>query len=205
MGVSPASDFMNANEPTLEDALTLMETLHEGQVDHSGKPYKHHPRRVAANVRRIFPDAADDTVKAALLHDAIEDCGITADGLRQKGYSAQCVAIIQLVTKPIDDTRAYAQVISDLIDAGNIGAMQVKVADNADNLHPERRAELHARNPAKAELLAQRYWHSLEQLSAALKLDFKEVKRAIENAPSLEASKTTNTFASRSRVAPNTP
>lgn len=186
--INAKGNFLNAVEPSIEATIALMEQLHEGQVDHAGKEYKHHPLRVANNLRRLFPNVSDDVVKAALLHDVVEDCGVTAEFLQNKGYSADCIAMVYLVTKPDGDARPYDQVITDLIASGNKGAMMIKVADNMDNLHPERQEQLRQINPEKADRLRQKYLHSIERLSDALGLDFQQVLQQIKNSPKIEAT-----------------
>jgi len=127
-------------------------------------------------------------VKAALLHDAIEDCGIDADFLRQKGYSEDCIAMIGLVTKPENDTRSYAVVIDDLIASGNEGAIKIKIADNAENLHPERLKNLKETKPEKAATLEPRYHASIRKLCEAVNMSIDGVLRAIANSPAINTA-----------------
>lgn len=54
---------------------------HVGQFrKYTGEPYIVHPFRVAAKVLSL-PEATEDMVAAAYLHDVIEDCGVTAQQL----------------------------------------------------------------------------------------------------------------------------
>ena len=53
---------------------------HEGQFRRSGEPYITHPVAVATIVAELGLDA--QTVAAALLHDAVEDTGLTLDSIR---------------------------------------------------------------------------------------------------------------------------
>ena len=171
--------FTNAQsgQPTLQQTRHLAAFLHKGQRDHSGYDYIHHPARVANNVKRIMPDADDETMMIAWLHDTIEDCLIAhtqekkADILRQWGYSETVIQGVQRVTKPDGDTRPYEQVIDDLIATGDKRAMLVKLADNMDNLHPDRQAELAAINPEKAKRLKTRYIESVKKLSTSIGLN----------------------------------
>lgn len=172
----------------VESTYALIKELHSGQTDHSGKPYVAHPLRVARNVRAIDSQASDDVVMAAMLHDTIEDCGIDDEFLRQKGYSEECIAIVNLVTKPANDPRSYDQVIDDLISSGNKGAMIVKLADNMDNLHPARVADLTQKAPAKAERLGARYRASIEKLCAATGINSQNIYNLINNAPALKSA-----------------
>lgn len=170
-------------KPTIEQTRHLAAFLHDGQKDHSGHDYIHHPSRVAQNVLRIDPNADDETLMIAYLHDTIEDCSITDNDLRSWGYSEAVIQGVAHVTKPLDDTRPYDQVIDDLIATGDRRAMLVKLADNMDNLHPARRAELLAINPEKSARLSERYEDSVVKLANALDMDAEHVFNAIENSP----------------------
>lgn len=179
----PRIDFEQVGKPDIEYTVALIKQLHAGQTDQTGKPYANHPQRVAQNVRRLFPDCSDDVVMAALLHDVIEDCGINEIDLRQKNYSENCIEIVSLVTKNLEDTRNYDEVIDDLVASGNREAMMVKIADNMDNLHPRRVEELYRINPEKAQRLGERYRRSIEKLAGALGIDKDRVFGLIESIP----------------------
>lgn len=179
----PRIDFEQTAKPDINYTVAWIKQLHAGQTDQAGKPYANHPQRVAHNVKRLFPDCNDDVVMAALLHDVMEDCGISAVDLRWKNYSEECIEIVSLVTKGPDDKREYGEIIDDLIASGNRGAMMVKIADNMDNLHPRRVEELYRINPEKAERLGNRYRQSIEKLSGALGIDKDRVFGLIETMP----------------------
>lgn len=172
---------------TVEWTARLAGVLHKGQTDHSGHPYILHPGRVVANVLRLDPNADAEILMAAWLHDTMEDCGVTAEQLKDWGYSESVIAMIEAVTKPANDTRPYAQVIADLIATGNRGAMLIKLADNMDNLHPARTAQLRAQQPEKAARLAARYVESVKALAGALGLQAQDVLNTIAASPPLEA------------------
>lgn len=167
----PRIDFEQVVKPDIEYTIALIKQLHAGQTDQAGKPYANHPQRVAQNVRKLFPGCSDDVIMAALLHDVIEDCGVSEGVLRQKNYSPACIEIVSLVTKNADDKRHYDEVIDDLVTSGNREAMMVKIADNMDNLHPRRVEELYRINPEKAQRLGERYRRSIEKLAGALNID----------------------------------
>ena len=69
--------------PTIEDAVALAARAHRGQVDKAGECYIFHPLRVMMR----FEDAPARIV--AVLHDLLEDTTVTADDLRQSGYSEE--------------------------------------------------------------------------------------------------------------------
>jgi (p)ppGpp synthase/HD superfamily hydrolase len=180
--MSHQNDFKNTLSPDIAYTINLIKQLHKGQVDHSGKPYVEHPLRVASNVKLIDPQCSDDVFMAALLHDTIEDCNIKQNFLRNKGYSEECITMVLLLTKPESDSRSYAQVIDSLIASSNRGAMLVKLADNMDNLHPERTKNLLEIKPEKAARLQNKYTLSIEKLTTALAIDKQFVLNLINNA-----------------------
>ena len=64
--------------PTLiSQAYEVAAAAHRGQVRKSGEPYITHPIAVAKIVAELGLD--DITIAAALLHDAVEDTGVTLD------------------------------------------------------------------------------------------------------------------------------
>ncbi|GAC57894.1 hypothetical protein GOHSU_27_00300 [Gordonia hirsuta DSM 44140 = NBRC 16056] len=127
-------------------ALAVAAREHAGQTDKAGRPYLTHLLRVAHRVRPARPQ----TVAAALLHDVIEDCPVTAAQLLAEGIPARVVDGVLLLTRrdevPAD---AYYAAI-----AGDEVALAVKTADIADNTDPRRVAEL---DRSSAERLRVKY------------------------------------------------
>ncbi|MBB4967904.1 HD domain-containing protein [Saccharothrix violaceirubra] len=117
---------------TVQDAVSLARTAHEGQVDKSGKPYIGHPLRVMAAM-------TDDRGRmAAVLHDVVEDTDVTADDLRAAGCPAEVVdAVIALSHLGGEPQEDYLRRV-----AANPLAVRVKRADIADNSSPHRLADL---------------------------------------------------------------
>ena len=160
--------FDKPMQPSINDTLALIRELHKNQKDQSGNPYVEHPIRVKNTLVTLFPNASEDMIHAALLHDTIEDCDIDEDFLRIKGYSEDCIEMVRILSKPKDDQRPYDQVIEELINTGNSGAIKIKIADNTDNLDPDRLQKLREQTPQKAEKLESRYTASIEKLRAAI-------------------------------------
>ena len=69
---------------------------HEGQLRRTGEPYVTHPIAVADIAADLGLDEA--TITAALLHDAVEDTGITKEWLAQE-FGDQVAAVVDGVTK----------------------------------------------------------------------------------------------------------
>lgn len=122
------------------DAAALAKRLHDGQFDKAGEPYFGHLERVVANLLRRWPDASQDEIAAAWLHDVIEDCAITAQDLHELGASQETCRIVAAVTRPAGSD--YLAWIGALARSGDRSALRVKLADNEDNRAPERVAAL---------------------------------------------------------------
>lgn len=145
----------------IAQARTLAIAAHEGQFDKAGAPYWTHPERVARRVRELYPDAPDEAVAVAWLHDIIEDTTWTADGLRGVGFSNEVVDAVVLLTRTDDvpNDAYYAAIRS----AGSF-ALMVKHADITDNLDEERLAVL---DPELAGRLRAKYAKALIALGLA--------------------------------------
>src|SRR6266496_1897947 len=81
---------------------------HAGQNRASGEPYLVHPLEVAHLVAQMQLDSL--TVAAALLHDTVEDTGVTIEDV-QKEFGEQIAHIVEGVTKisKIDFASRYEQ------------------------------------------------------------------------------------------------
>jgi GTP diphosphokinase / guanosine-3',5'-bis(diphosphate) 3'-diphosphatase len=69
---------------------------HEGQLRRTGEPYVTHPIAVAGITADLGLD--EITIAAALLHDAVEDTGVTTEWLAIE-FGAQVAAVVDGVTK----------------------------------------------------------------------------------------------------------
>jgi len=152
--------------PNIDETKIWVTELHDGQFDKAGAPYIGHVMRVFQRLLKTFPDANEDVLHAALLHDAIEDCDITAADLRARGYSENTIRIVEAVTKDPDDGLTYAQRIDRLASSGPMGAVQVKICDLMDNSDAKR---LSALPVEKAASLSKRYQRALNVLTTSLK------------------------------------
>jgi guanosine-3',5'-bis(diphosphate) 3'-pyrophosphohydrolase len=108
---SPAPDIEGLLAPVLrefsvhrpgEDASLIVQAAesaavaHARQVRRSGEPYVTHPVAVAGIVAELGLDAA--TIAAALLHDAVEDTGLTLEAIGA-GFGPRVAAVVDGVTK----------------------------------------------------------------------------------------------------------
>ncbi len=145
----------------LKETIKWVTELPANQVDKAGQPYIGHVRRVHLNLCRLFPDASLDEQFAALLHDTLEDCEVTAEDLRTRGYSEATIIMVEAVTKRKDQVISYQERIDRLAKSGNMGAIRVKIADLMDNSNPNRLTNL---SLIQASSLSKRYMRALRTL-----------------------------------------
>jgi len=112
----------------LEKAIEIAAQAHRGQVDKAGNPYILHVLRVMLRMT----DLTDMVV--GVLHDIIEDTPWTATGLAAKGFPAEVVRVIQLLSKK--EGESYKDFIARL--APDPLARRVKIADLEDNMDVRR-------------------------------------------------------------------
>ena len=109
---------------------------HAGQVRRSGEPYITHPIAVAAIVAELGLDT--QTIAAALLHDAVEDTGVTNKVIKED-FGESVAAIVDGVTK-LDRLQFDSK---EAQQAATVRKMLVAMADDwrvliiklADRLH----------------------------------------------------------------------
>ena len=77
-------------------AFNFASEKHEGQKRLSGEPYIFHPLSIAIYLANLRQDAA--TVAAALLHDVVEDCGVTLEELEIE-FDGEISKLVDGVTK----------------------------------------------------------------------------------------------------------
>jgi 2-methyl-3-hydroxypyridine 5-carboxylic acid dioxygenase len=114
-------------------AWSLVLQRHHGKLDKLGRPAEEHFIRVANRLLTMFPQANPAQVQAALLHDALEPGALTDQELREAGIAERAVDMIRRISLP-QDGRSYLQYAKDLAASGDVEAVAVKLADNADAL-----------------------------------------------------------------------
>jgi (p)ppGpp synthase/HD superfamily hydrolase len=87
---------MEEQRATLEDAIILAAQSHRGQKDKAGAPYITHPLRVLGF---LGVGASEDEQITAVLHDVVEDCGVSFEDLTRAGYSTEVIEALRCVTK----------------------------------------------------------------------------------------------------------
>jgi GTP pyrophosphokinase len=133
----------HASDRKIHSAYEVAAERHDGQFRMSGEPYITHPLAVALILARYGLDA--DTVAAAILHDTVEDTGLTLDEV-SAGYGPVVAALIDGVTK-LDRVRfsnteeAQAATIRKMVIAmaKDVRVLLIKLVDRLHNvrtIHP---------------------------------------------------------------------
>jgi len=151
---------VNSGLKAFDDEIQLIVTAHAGQFDKGGLPYYLHPIEV---MRKLPASVSRDVRIAALFHDLFEDTSVDAEYLRSLGYSESVITMVNLLSRD-KSGQTYMEFIQTIVDSGNKGAIQIKIADNEHNSEPARIAQL----PPEQQSIVKRYEKSLKLLRAAL-------------------------------------
>ncbi len=133
------TEYLESDQVNLvRRAYYYAEQAHDGQFRISGSPYVTHPLAVAGILREMHMD--HQSVAAAMLHDVIEDTGLTKDAISsQFGNSvADIVDGVSKLNRIEFSTRAEAQAENfqkmALAMAKDIRVILVKLADRMHNM-----------------------------------------------------------------------
>ncbi len=94
--ISLTSGFKERDKALIEKAYNFAKRAHEGQLRKSGEPYFLHVASTAKNLADL--DMSPVVIAAGLLHDVLEDAGITEDELK-KEFGDEIVGLVEGVTK----------------------------------------------------------------------------------------------------------
>jgi GTP diphosphokinase / guanosine-3',5'-bis(diphosphate) 3'-diphosphatase len=122
----------------ITQAYDLASEAHVGQTRRSGEAYIHHPLSVGRIVADLGLDAV--TVASALLHDSVEDTGVTLDEVADR-FGDEVARIVDGVTK-LDrvqfDSKAAQQAASMrkmlVAMAKDLRVLMIKLADRLHNM-----------------------------------------------------------------------
>ena len=128
--------FPGADAGLLRRAYAVADHWHSGQVRKSGAPYITHPLAVAILLADIGMDTT--TLVAALLHDTVEDTGLTIGQVKAE-FGAEVAVLVDGVTK-LDGSKwgdhAESETFRKMILAASIDlrVLVIKLADRVHNL-----------------------------------------------------------------------
>ncbi|GBR03345.1 RelA/SpoT family protein [Acetobacter oeni] len=128
----------DADVALIRRAFDVAREAHEGQLRDAGDPYITHPLAVAMILAGFHLDVP--SIATALLHDTIEDTGVTADTLRQE-FGPTVAELVDGVTKLTrlelqSDRTKQAENFRKLVLAmsRDIRVLIVKLADRLHNM-----------------------------------------------------------------------
>jgi (p)ppGpp synthase/HD superfamily hydrolase len=134
----------------------LAREAHAGQRrKYGGGPYIEHPARVASRVA-LLDGFGPEAVAAAWLHDVVEDCDWTPQQLREVGFPAETVAIVEELTNV---SKQYAdlprkerkRLDRERLSGVSRAAKCIKMIDRIDNLREVQGADAGFRSLYAAE------------------------------------------------------
>ena len=144
-------------ESILAYAIAFASECHKDQLDKGGKPYILHPLRMMMRLRTND----EELMAIAVLHDVVEDCGVTYDQLKQLGMTDRVIEGVKLLTKT--DDISYEQFIESM--TGSKDAMLVKREDLRDNSDITRLKGITEKDVARM----QKYMRAFKFLDESLK------------------------------------
>ena len=146
--------------------LQFIKDAHGDQL-YGKLPYWRHPRAVAMTGRKIFGSRFNsDAVKAAFLHDVVEDTSVDLIDLKEMGFSDRVVDAVSLLTK--DANLSYSENIDRIINSGNSIAQMVKYADNYENYTSDK-SDM---DQKRASAMEKKYLNSLNRLGEHLGIKY---------------------------------
>ena len=138
-GLTAKLDYLSPSDlEQVRQAYRFADSAHLGQLRNSGEPYITHPIAVAAQCAEWKLDA--QALMAALLHDALEDCGVTKTELIERFGSpvAELVDGLTKLDKLQFNTREESQAESFrkmlLAMARDVRVILIKLADRSHNM-----------------------------------------------------------------------
>ncbi len=137
--VNPNPPAFIADRPDVLKAFHFACHAHREQVrKYSGEPYIYHPIEVATILFESFPDnpPPDGVLSAALLHDVVEDCGITFTELRREFGEVVASLVMQLtdlITTAQGNRETRKVLEADRLRWSCPAAQTIKIADMISN------------------------------------------------------------------------
>lgn len=124
--------FQKSEKLMMRKALDFAKLAHNGQKRDEGTPYIMHPIRVANILMDEVAAMKADMICAALLHDVIEDCGITMKELKNN-FNESIAQMVKLLTKDLSIENHKRVYVETIMNSGD-NVKLLKVCDRLDNL-----------------------------------------------------------------------
>jgi guanosine-3',5'-bis(diphosphate) 3'-pyrophosphohydrolase len=124
----------------VEEAYNFAAEKHKGQVRLSGEPFMEHPLQTAMILAELQLDGS--SLAAALLHDTLEDCGLSIDEIKAK-FGEEIAGLVDGTTKLGKVSLSASGAMTGESQAENLRKMLVAMAEDlrvvfiklADRLH----------------------------------------------------------------------
>ncbi len=138
-GLTAKLDYLSASDiEQVRKAYRFADEAHLGQLRSNGEPYITHPIAVAAQCASWKLDA--QALMAALLHDALEDCGITKIELIERFGSPVAELVdgltkldkLQFNTREENQAESFRKML--LAMARDVRVILIKLADRSHNM-----------------------------------------------------------------------
>jgi GTP diphosphokinase / guanosine-3',5'-bis(diphosphate) 3'-diphosphatase len=137
--LTAALDYLSASDlEQVRLAYRFADEAHLGQLRNSGEPYITHPIAVALQCAEWKLDA--QALMAALLHDALEDCGVTKTELIERFGSPVAELVdgltkldkLQFTTREENQAESFRKML--LAMARDVRVILIKLADRSHNM-----------------------------------------------------------------------
>lgn len=122
-------------------AKALATVMHRGHKYNGGTYIDEHVAKVVAETLKLAPDAPDDLISIAWLHDTVEDTALTIADLESLGFYPMVLVGVELLTRPKDMEYATYVKRASYLPSTRV----VKMADLTVNLDSDPRPSLRAR------------------------------------------------------------
>ncbi|HEY0948140.1 MAG TPA: RelA/SpoT family protein [Candidatus Paceibacterota bacterium] len=135
--LAQTSGLSPEDEALVEKAYAFAENAHKDHKRYSGEPYFTHPAAVAKQLAEFGMDAP--TIAAALLHDSIEDVGVTPEEIDRE-FGPEVLFLVEGVTKlgkhKYQGGERHAESLRRLLvaTASDVRVLIVKLADRHHNM-----------------------------------------------------------------------
>lgn len=158
------------NARLLSRAIAIAAYCHRNMVDKGLKPYITHPMRLMMRLRTTD----NQLMTLAVLHDVVEDCGVSIELLKRLGFDQQTLTYLEILSH-LDDSVPYDQYIEKI--GQHIPTTLIKLEDLRDNSDITRVKGLRE----KDFIRLQKYHNAYKYLSERLQQMRKpEIKRIID-------------------------
>ena len=126
-----------ADTALIEKAYVFSAKSHDGQMRKSGDPYFVHPVSVASIITEMKLDVS--SICAALLHDTVEDCGVTDAQIKQE-FGEEIAFLVDGVTK-LSQLEVFSERTKQAENFRKLMLAQTKLVESGDTFELPQKPE----------------------------------------------------------------